>query len=525
MGERRVVGALVALLAAIMFAVSGCGPSGGGAKPSGSDSDEPAPAEAQDAIVKGLQTMFTWYPVRDASPRDAYARALPYLGQTLQAGKDNTIDRGNSVWWQEWKSKQAEVTATALLVAGEHPADQPDTVQRSVLVTQTIKAPDGKELDSTTMLIDRVVAKKSPQGWRVEEINFFPENQYRTQVCPPGQSHQPAPDGPCAPNPPPPPKQCADGTTVPADQTCPAPVTVPSTTQCPDGTTVPSGAACPGPTTTKTTHQCPDGSTIPTDQACPTTPGTTSQPPKPCPDGTTVPADQTCPTPVTKECPGGTTATGTETCPPPTTCGDGSTVYAPTTCPSPTTCGNGSTVYAPTTCPSPTTCSDGSTVYAPTTCPPPPVKCADGSTVPNGQTCPPVKCPDGTSVPNGQTCPPVNCPNGTTVPNGQTCPPVILERPAPAPAFTCSPGGGIAGPSCSCPQGWDYVGGNDGSNGKCVTAGPGPVVHFAPPVGATSKTVVTPDRDVRIAAIGQSDGRSDPCATGEPRICVLQPAP
>jgi hypothetical protein len=466
MGERRVVGALVVLLAAIMFAVGGCGQSGNGGKPTGSDSDEPAPAEAQDAIVKGLQTMFTWYPARDASPRDAYIRALPYLGQTLQDGKDNTLERGNSVWWQEWKNKQAEVTATALLVAGEHPADQPDTVQRSVLVTQTVKAPDGQELDSNTMLIDRVVAKKSPQGWRVEEINFFPENQFRTQVCPPGQSHQPAPDGPCAPIPPPPPIQCPDGTTVPADQTCPTPVTTPSTKQCPDGSTVPADAGCP--TTTKTTHQCPDGSTIPADQPCPTNPGTTSEPPKPCPDGTTVPADQTCPTPATKECPGGTTVTGTQTCPPPVTCGNGSTVYTPTTCPTPTTCSNGTTVYAPTTCPTPTTCSNGTTVYAPT-----------------------------------------------------TCPPVIYEQPAPA--FTCHAGSGIVGPYCDCPQGWDYVGGNDGSNGKCVTAGPPPVVHFAPTVGGLNKSLVTPGRDVRIALIAPPDTQSDPCRTSELTICEIRP--
>lgn len=525
MGERRVVSVLVALLAAIMFVVGGCG--GNGAKPTGSDSDEPAPPEAQDAIVKGLQTMFTWYPARDASPRDAYVRALPYLGQKLQAGKDNTIERGNSVWWQEWKEKHAEVTATALLVAGEHPADQPDTVERSVLVTQTVKTPDGQVLDTTPMLIESVVAKKNPQGWHVEDINFFKTNQFRTPECPPGQSHQPAPDGPCAPNPPPP-IQCPDGTAVPPDQTCPTPVTGPGN---------PTG---PGTTTTKTTHQCPDGSTIPADQDCPANPGTTSQPPKECPDGTTVPADQTCPTPVTKECPGGTTVTGTQTCPPPTTCGDGSTVYSPTTCPSPTSCGDGSTVYAPTTCPSPTTChdgstvyapttcpsptscSDGSTVYAPTTCPPPPVKCADGSTVPHGQTCAPVKCPDGSSVPNGQTCAPVNCPDGSTVPNGQTCPPVIVQRPAAAPGYTCSPGGGILGPSCSCPQGWDYEGNNDGSNGKCVPAGPGPAVHFAPTVGGWGKAVGAPGRDVHIGVIMQPDTGPDPCATGGPTMCMIR---
>lgn len=127
-----------------------------------------------------------------------------------------------------------------------------------------------------------------------------------------------------------------------------------------------------------------------------------------------------------EECPGGTTVTGTETCPSPVTCGNGSTVYSPETCPTPTTCGNGSTVYSP-------------------------------------QTCPP---------------PDVNCPDGTTAPTPGDCPPVIHNQVAPG--FTCSPGGGILGPSCSCPSGWDYVGSNDGSNGKCVSSGPPPVVHGAP---------------------------------------------
>ncbi|MEE6168374.1 hypothetical protein, partial [Mycolicibacterium sp. 120322] len=307
MGERRVVGALVALLAAIMFVVGGCGQSGNG-EPTGSDFDEPAPPEAQDAIVKGLQTMFTWYPARDASPRDAYIRALPYLGQKLQDGKDNTIDRGNSVWWQEWKEKHAEVNATALLVAGEHPADQPDTVERSVLLTQTVKTPDGQVLETDPMLIESVVAKKNPQGWRVETIDFFKTNQFRTPDCPPGQSHQPAPSGPCAPNPPPP-IQCPDGTAVPPDQTCPAPVTGPGnptgpgTKQCPDGSTVPADQSCP---TSKAT-QCPEGQTADSTGTCQCPSGTVKngdQCEQPCPQGQTRDSTGTC------QCPSGTVKNG-----------------------------------------------------------------------------------------------------------------------------------------------------------------------------------------------------------------------
>ncbi|MDH6196366.1 hypothetical protein M2272_003009 [Mycobacterium frederiksbergense] len=47
------------------------------------------------------------------------------------------------------------------------------------------------------------------------------QGPYQTNVCPPGQLHQSGPGGPCLPTPPPPPKQCPDGSAVPAGQICP----------------------------------------------------------------------------------------------------------------------------------------------------------------------------------------------------------------------------------------------------------------------------------------------------------------
>ena len=432
MGQRSVQMVIAALLVAIGLVATGCvGDQGEQSDLTGSDAYDEAPAEAQDVIIKGLETMFTWFPERDASPLDAYNRALPFLGQAFRDGANNKLERGNSVWWQEWKAKKAEVTADALLVDAEHPEDTPDTVQRAVVLTQTVKAPDGKQLDSSTMEVDRVVAKKSPEGWRVQEINFFPENEFRAQTCPPGQSHQPPPDGPCTPNPPPPPKQCPDGSTVAPDQVCPPPKTGPQTKQCPDRTTVPAGATCPatGPTTPQTpqTKQCPDGKTIPADQTCPTTTGpTTTQ----CPDGSTVPAGQPCPTPKPTQCPDGTTVPAGQTCPsgpPPTQCPNGTTVPAGQTCPTPepTQCLDGTTVPAGQTCPIRIPCPDGSTVTLGETCPP--VECPDGSTVIPPLPCPipiPIECPNGSTVYSPESCPPpINCWNGTTVYSPDSCPP------------------------------------------------------------------------------------------------------
>ena len=187
--------------------------------------------------------MFTWSPAHDASPLDGYKRALPYLGGEL---RNYNIELPNSVWVQEWKQAKLDVTAHALLVPGEHPEDTPDTVERAVMLTLTLKAPDGKQLFSFTSRVERVVAKRGPEGWRVVDVSFFPENEFgtQTQVCPPGQSRQP-PDGQCVTIPPPPAKQCPDGTSVAPDQFCPPPQTGPQTKQCPDGTSVPAGGACP----------------------------------------------------------------------------------------------------------------------------------------------------------------------------------------------------------------------------------------------------------------------------------------
>jgi len=320
MRQRRITLFVVALLVSTLALVAACG---GGAPPpnfAGTDNEDSAPPEARDVILNGLETMFTWSPETDASSADAYRRALPFLGKDLTAGASNRIERGNSPAWQAWKAQHAKVTAKALLVSAEHPQDKPDTVQRSVVLTQTVTAPDGRELDSTTFNIDRVVAKKGPQGWKVEQIAFFPENPAQTPTCPPGQSHQPPPDGPCAPNPPPPPKQCADGAAVAPDQACPPAQTGPKTRACPNGTVVPAGSACPstrpsaGPNTGPPPSQSTPGSTTVESTPPPTTPSSTpasSTPTTECPDGQTRYSDGTCQLP---PCPSGQTRDSSGTC-------------------------------------------------------------------------------------------------------------------------------------------------------------------------------------------------------------------
>jgi hypothetical protein len=343
MRDRGVRMAAIALFVTVLALVTACGAAQPPPEFTGNDTEETAPPEARDVMLNALQTMFTWSPAKDASAADAYNRALPFLGKELRDGANNRVERGNSPQWQDWKAQKAEVTAQAWLVSAEHPKDAPDTIQRSIVLTQTVKAPDGRELDSTTFNIDRVVAKKGPQGWRVETIAFFPENPPNTGTCAPGTAHQPPPDGPCAPIPPPPAKQCPDGSTVPADQVCPPAQTGPKTKTCPDGTTVPAGSACPT-TGTGSTTPCPSGQSPDANGKC-VTPETT------CPSGQTKDTNGTCVTPETT-CPDGQTKDTNGTCvTPETTCPDGQTKDTNGICVTPeTTCPDGQTKDTNGTC-------------------------------------------------------------------------------------------------------------------------------------------------------------------------------
>jgi hypothetical protein len=400
MRQRRITLFVVALLVSTLALVAACG---GGAPPpnfAGTDNEDSAPPEARDVILNGLETMFTWSPETDASSADAYRRALPFLGKDLTAGASNRIERGNSPAWQAWKAQHAKVTAKALLVSAEHPQDKPDTVQRSVVLTQTVTAPDGRELDSTTFNIDRVVAKKGPQGWKVEQIAFFPENPTQTPTCPPGQSHQPPPDGPCAPNPPPPPKQCADGAAVAPDQACPPAQTGPKTRACPNGTVVPAGSACPstrpsaGPNTGPPPSQSTPGSTTVESTPPPTTPSSTpasSTPTTECPDGQTRYSDGTCQLP---PCPSGQTRDSSGTCQLPP-CPSGQTRDSSGTCQLPP-CPSGQTRDSSGTCQLPP-CPSGQTRNSSGTCAYPPCPVSGQSRNSSG-TC---VCPPGEVVQGG----------------------------------------------------------------------------------------------------------------------------
>lgn len=351
MANKRTFLRLVAVLGCAVIALAGCG-NRGDSGPKAPTAEEVAAAEY--TMLAATQAMFTWYPTVDASPADAYQRAAPALRGDMRPGF-NSITDGAAALWPRWRKDKLTLTAAAQFAPGSQATNSPGQIERSVVVIQTVIFPDGKVDTSREFKIDRVVASYGNDGWKVDAINFFPQNQFFIPACPPGNTHTPAPDGPCKPIPAPPAtKTCPDGTSVPAGAVCPAQRNQPQTKKCPDGSTVAASAQCAthGPRT----KQCPDGSTVLDTDECGTTQTQT------CPEGQTRGADGVC------------AATPPEACP------------------------NGQTRGADGRCTAPT------------------VTCPDGSTAPSTAECPKVQevvlCPDGSSAPSQAQCPkaPEPCP-------------------------------------------------------------------------------------------------------------------
>ena len=121
-----------------------------------------------ELIVHAMEVMFEWRPGSDASTADAFARANPYLSADLAAQTRSGPDEGGAQW-QKWADAKANAQVEAVIASDEHPPDTADSVQRVVLIAVTIVTPDGRPLD-TYDFTAWVSAGKTPQGWRVDEI-------------------------------------------------------------------------------------------------------------------------------------------------------------------------------------------------------------------------------------------------------------------------------------------------------------------------------------------------------------------
>jgi hypothetical protein len=124
-----------------------------------------------DVIVTTLDTIFTWYPGKDESTRDAYQRASPYMTESLAALANSGEPMQQTAQWVDWAERKATVTAETFVVAGEHPPDTPDRVIREAVITQTVTDPAGAKA-TLSPLNAHVTAIRTDAGWRVSDIEI-----------------------------------------------------------------------------------------------------------------------------------------------------------------------------------------------------------------------------------------------------------------------------------------------------------------------------------------------------------------
>lgn len=161
----RVPATVLILLVAVLL-----GACGSDVPTEGGDAEASDPA-AIEAITGALQTMFSWNPATDTSSADAYVRAIPYLTDELAAQAGQRTERGPGRQWQDWAASGAAVDAEAYVVVAEHTKDTPDRIERTVMVVQTVRAPDQSVLESIETEAE-VTATRTPQGWRVSAISI-----------------------------------------------------------------------------------------------------------------------------------------------------------------------------------------------------------------------------------------------------------------------------------------------------------------------------------------------------------------
>ncbi len=156
---------LIAVIVVTVAVLAGCGADEHG------DDHTPADKEALATIESGLETMFSWQPGVDRDRRDAYVRAEPWLTDGLAAQSGQTTERGPGMQWDQWARERATVTAAVVVLGTEHGPDQPDRIDRVVLITQNVTDPGGKVTESID-LNARVFVVRTGAGWRIEQITF-----------------------------------------------------------------------------------------------------------------------------------------------------------------------------------------------------------------------------------------------------------------------------------------------------------------------------------------------------------------
>ena len=180
MSEHRARVTVLAVLAALMVILAGCGgdTTPGDPDPSPSSGHDhghelpgpPDPATAGPDVVasQALSMMFTWQPVTDPSSGAALRRAAPWLGGDLAAAASSpstAAPERPDPRWDSWRRSGDVVTATADVDAGHIP-DTPTTAVRLVTVRQQTLHADGDTTPLTPMRVEATLSR-TDSGWRL----------------------------------------------------------------------------------------------------------------------------------------------------------------------------------------------------------------------------------------------------------------------------------------------------------------------------------------------------------------------
>lgn len=143
-------------------------------QPGPASSTSPCPSArictADQAIVAGLQAVFSYRGADTDPAASAAARAGDLLSPTYRASVDGTwalLAPVTGAQWAQWKAERATVTARADVLSDEHPPDTATSAARVATVTQTVR-PGGQTLAPITVW---VVAKPGgAAGWQLDTI-------------------------------------------------------------------------------------------------------------------------------------------------------------------------------------------------------------------------------------------------------------------------------------------------------------------------------------------------------------------
>ncbi|WP_336882625.1 hypothetical protein [Rhodococcus globerulus] len=128
---------------------------------------------AEDTVRQALSVSFTWYPITDRSPTDAYTRARKWFTEPLAASLLVDVDtgRGPGAQWSQWASDNAKIVADVSVGCSGCPPDTDTLIHRVASIQQTAITDD----ETTTVTPDTtawITLTKHGGEWLIDNIRY-----------------------------------------------------------------------------------------------------------------------------------------------------------------------------------------------------------------------------------------------------------------------------------------------------------------------------------------------------------------